>query len=267
MVDQLALLKTICAPPRNIGAATTPGSPPPVCRSIVFGQRQATAAAHTHAARGQIARHHDDQVQAETARSGPPPRSCAPAPTAIMAITAPTPMMMPSASQYAASRFRSARSATRRVVTKFMPQPRRQTPQSRQCITRRLWQIAHQPAIHETTAIAKVATSLSCVDQHHGSCPALSDWNSAMISRLVAGTRRPGRLVSEDQSWPVDDSACDCHSLLLTAGTCVDLIGATGQPHLCQRGRVHARAVSFGGTPAYQRQLDVLGSTGARATG
>src|SRR6266849_3384920 len=130
-------------------------------------------------------------------------RACAPAPTATMVMTAPTPMTMPSmVSALRSLLTRRARTAMRALARTFMgrrPPPPRPPPPAR---------------LHG----AGVAGDVGLVGHHHHRDPLPVEILEERHD-LHAGMRveRAGGLVGQDQDRIVDEGARDGHPLLLPA--------------------------------------------------
>ena len=169
-------------------------------------------------------------------------RACAPAPTATIAITAPTPMMMPSIvsaraqlvdaqrRQRDAQRGEEVHAACPRSPRAARRAPRRRRPACCACRTRSCRRGTR------CSRDANVAMSCSCVTTTIVMPARLSSCSSAMTSRLVARIERAGRLVGEDQPGVVDQRARDRDALLLAAGELRGMmVRRVPSPTCCER--------------------------------
>ena len=191
------------------------------------------------------------------------------APTAIITITAATPMMMPSMVSALRSLFTaSARIATRSRPRTFMPAPapRAACASASSRLRRCAWSSTRCPSRKRRTRRAKRATSGSCVTSTTVMPLAVEFLQQRHDLQAGARVERAGRLVGEDQQRARDQRARDRHALLLAAGELRRLVvGALGEPDLAPASRARARgAPRAGDARVDQRQLDVLERRGAR---
>ena len=186
-------------------------------------------------------------------------RACAPAPTAIITITAPTPMTMPSMvsalrSLLTASARRAMRSSER--ARSFMRRPglrcarpgRRWPSRKREDAAREARHVGLVRHQHHRHALA-----VQLLEQRHD---------------LEAGARveRAGRLVGEDQQRLGDQRARDRHALLLAARELRRVVvRAVGQPDALRASLMRLlEPLLLGHARIEQRQLDVLDRRRAR---
>ena len=214
-------------------------------------------------------------------------RACAPAPTATIVITAPTPMMMPSIVSAERSLLtRSAASATLQRGEEVHARARARAPCCGRCRggrrrrraaacgtrarVRGAWRVgASLPSRNVSRRDANAAMSCSCVTTTIVMPPRLSSCSSAMTSRLVARVERAGRLVGEDQLGVVDQRAGDGHALLLAARQLRRDGGRSrvGEPDLRELLARPGVALGRGHARVEQRQLDVLQRARCAAAG
>jgi hypothetical protein len=180
----------------------------------------------------------------------------APVPTAIIVITAATPMMMPSiVSRLRSLLAASARSAERMAARKVMPAPSRRCPPPPA-------HPEHDPAARPRGDVALVR------DQHDRH--ALAIQLGEQPHDLFAGVRveRPGRLVGQDHLRLVHERAGDGHPLLLAAGEFRRrVLDALAEAHALQRLQRARAALRGARAGIHHRQFHVLQRAGARAAG
>ena len=193
-------------------------------------------------------------------------RARAPSPIATIAITAATPMMMPSAVSSDRSLLRSsARSATRMTSARPHDAPARAS-RPRRCPLRAIF--LDQAVAHDDHALGVGRDVRLVGDQHDRD--AVAGERAEQRHHLVAGARIEvaGRLVGQHQARLVDQRARDRDPLLLPAGELAGMVVQAvaqadplqrGRRALAARARVHARVD--------QRQLHVLQRGGARRAG
>ena len=189
-------------------------------------------------------------------------RSVAPAPTPTMAITAATPMMMPSIVSAERMRFTfSARSAIRTLVTSFFmtdPRLRRlggKLLQIRPGIARVCDPLVPlQPAIFEMEVPVGIARDVRIVRHHDHGDPLVAVQPLEDGHDLEADPRvqRAGWLVRQDDARVVHQRPRDGHALLLAAGELARLVFfASGQSHREQRLRAPARGARAADVSVY----------------
>ena len=182
-------------------------------------------------------------------------RARAPSPIATIAITAATPMMMPSAVSSDRSLLRSsARSATRTTSPGLMtPPPALPAPLR---LTRSSW---IRPS-RTTITRSRVGRDVRLVGDQHDR-DAVAGERGEQRHHLVAGARIEvaGRLVGQHQARLVDQRARDRDPLLLPAGQLAGMVvQAVAQADPFQRGRRALAARARVRARVDQRQLHVL---------
>ena len=169
----------------------------------------------------------------------------APAPMAIIAMTAPTPMMMPSVVRNERSLLRrTARSATRSVCQGFMTAPRRSTDVGARGRAASLARVETTcPSFTTTTRDANSATSGSWVTSDDRDPRPPSSWKSAMTSTLVRESRLPVGSSARMTLRPRHERARDRDALLLPARELVGVVvAARREAHALERlARARAR--------------------------
>ena len=192
-------------------------------------------------------------------------RACAPAPTATIVITAPTPMMMPSIVSIERSLLtRSASSATLSVARKFMRPPARPggrcAAHLRGGILRFVRHVADEPAVAERQKPRRERRDVLLVrDDDHRDAAAVQLLQQRHDLEARRGVERAGRLVGENQLGVVDQRARDGDALLLAAGELRrGVVLARREPDLRElRARAAWRAAARDAR-VEQRQLDVV---------
>src|SRR5512139_706893 len=151
-------------------------------------------------------------------------RAWAPAPTPTIAITAATPMMMPSIVSAERSLLtRSAASATRRVATKSIGGARSgrdpaRLRERRRGVLRHVRRVGdHEPVAEGEQARREGRDVVLVRHQDHGDAGAVLLLQQRHHLEARRRVERAGGLVGEDQLGVVDERAGDRHPLLLPA--------------------------------------------------
>ena len=198
---------------------------------------------------------HHQQIRAKLGDVCWSPEPSCPAPSVTMAITAATPMTMPST-------VRNERSALRMIV---LSDSLRVSASMSGSLRRR--PVMGDVAVEEMDDAVRVGRHIGLVGDHGDGDAGVAVERGEQFHDVAAGRRVEvaGRLVGEDDLRAGDDGPRDGDTLLLAAGKLVGIVaGAVGKADLGERlerqtpplGRRHA-AID-------QRQLDILDRRGAR---
>src|SRR5690242_19039840 len=302
-VDQLRLPKTTWALPRTVGAATWTAG---ISRAMAVASSSVIVCCELVPRRTPDALTEPDSTMI---RLEPrlwicsATRAWAPAPTATIVMTAPTPMMIPSIVSALRSLFtRSARSAMRTACSAFIlagrPDIAPRAPALGRALAEpgRAWGwldrvsrrhllvhrqrrqrgggipglgtplVVEQPAVPEDEVAAGVGGDVGLVGhEHDGEARAVEPLEQRQDLHAGARVEVAGGLVGQDHRRIVDECARDGHALLLAARELAGVMVLTlGQPHVGQPLARPPAPLAHGHAAVEQGQLDVLQRARAR---